>query len=294
MSDDGLKRRAIALYDRYTHHGLDRRDLLAELGVLAGGTLAANALLAAIAADPAAAAIVAPGDKRLLTGDIALPTSDGGNWQAYFAEPRQAGRKRGTLIVVHENRGLNEHIRDVTRRFAVAGFYAVAPDFLSRGGARTPADEDAARTAIGALDLPRAIADASSAVDRLRTRKGGNGKVGITGFCWGGAMANRVAVASGARLAASVPWYGPAPPPGEAAKVKAAMLLHYAENDSRVNVTAQPWIDALKAAKVPAEAFFYEGTEHAFHNDTSAARYDAMAAALAWERTLAFFRKHLA
>lgn len=295
--DDQLKRRAIALYDRYTHQRLDRRAFLAELSALAGGTVAANALLGAIAADPAAAAIVAADDSRLRAKTVTATLPTGRVMSGYAVEPLAAKQAPPTVIVVHENRGLNEHIRDVTRRVALAGFVGFAPDFLVGSGG-TPTDEDKARELIGALDLQAAVDDCVAIVDALshyeRGRAKGRRKVGITGFCWGGAMASRVAVAAGARLSAAAPFYGPAPPPSEAGKVKAPMLLHFAAEDPRVNVTAQPWIDALKAAKVPVDAYFYEGTEHAFHNDTSAARYDAIAAELAWGRTIAFFRKHLA
>lgn len=295
MTDDSLRRRAIALYDHFTHTGLDRRAFMADLTKLAGSAAAANALLGTIAASPAAAAIVAADDKRLKAQDAEIPLAGGRSYKAYFAAPAKVAKPLPAVIVVHENRGLNEHTRDVARRVALAGHMAVAVDFLSPAGG-TPADEDKAREMIGALDIPASVADGVAIVQLLRKGEGGarvNGKVGVVGFCWGGAMANRLAVAAGDALAASVPYYGPAPDPSQAAQVKAAMLLHYAETDERVNKTAQPWIDALKAAKVPVEAHFYPGTQHAFNNDTSAARYDKEAADLAWQRTLAHFAHYL-
>ncbi|WP_231639392.1 dienelactone hydrolase family protein [Sphingomonas profundi] len=202
------------------------------------------------------------------------------------------------VIVIHENRGLNDHIRDVARRVALAGFVAVAPDFLSSAGG-TPADEDAARAMIGALDPAATTADAVAtlrwlASDRPGPGTAGGGRVGAIGFCWGGALVNRLAVAAGPLLAAGVPYYGPAPDPAEAMKVKAAMLLHYAGLDDRVNATGLPWAAALKAAHVPVEAYVYAGVNHAFNNDSSAQRYDPAAARLAWDRTIAFLHARLA
>lgn len=285
---------AIALYDRYTHEGLDRRTLMSELTRIAGSAAAASALLTAIAADPAAAAITDDKDARLIIrrGPIGLKH---GKLDGYVVAPQLGGqaKKIPAVLLVHENRGLNRHIEDVARRLALAGFFVVAPDFLTEFGG-TPTDEDKARELMGKLDLSARVADAVEAVEMLRHLPPGNGKVGAVGFCWGGAFVNRLAVAAGDRLDAAVPYYGPAPDPSEAAKVKAAMLLHYAGIDERVNVTAAPWIAALEKAKVPTEAHFYEGANHAFNNDTSAERYNKAAADLAWGRTIAFLKRELA
>jgi carboxymethylenebutenolidase len=196
------------------------------------------------------------------------------------------------VLVVHENRGLNEHIRDVARRLAIAGYDAVAPDFLSPVGG-TPTDEDAAREAIGKLDVAQSVAHALRHLEMLRERQDGNGKAGAVGFCWGGAFVNRLAVAAGDKLDAAVPFYGPAPDPSEAAKVSAPIQLHLAGLDERVAKTAWPWVEALGIAGKAVEAFNYPGVNHAFHNDTSAERYDKDAAALAWDRTLGFFNRYL-
>lgn len=293
MSEDrDLKARAIALYDRFTHDTHDRRAFMSELTKIAGSAATANALVAAIAASPAAAAIIAADDKRLKTSAVTWNVAAGREMKGYMALPAKARGKLPVVIVIHENRGLNDHIRDVTRRMALEGYIALAPDFLSTSGG-TPADENAAREAIGKLDLVQAVTDGAATIRWLRTHRYSTGKVGVIGFCWGGAMANRLAVTSGSALAAAVPYYGPAPDPAEAAKVKAPILLHYAGIDDRVNKTAQPWIDALKAAGVPTEAFFYPGANHAFNNDTSAERYDKAAADLAWRRTLAFLKARL-
>ena len=284
---------AIALYDRFTHEGMDRRIFMAELTKLAGGAAAASALLGAIAANPAAAAIVPEGDLRLQTRTIRWELIPGRKMSGYGAAPAKARADLPVVIVIHENRGLTEHIRDVARRVALAGFSAVAPDFLSPAGG-TPADENQAREMIGKLDLAATVADGRAFIDWLSSPGGGSRKVGAVGFCWGGGMVNRLAVAAGANLRAGVPFYGPAPAPAEAAKVQAAMLIHLAEKDERVNATALPWAAALKAAGKNVTNIVHPGVNHAFHNDTSAERYDKAAAERGWAATTAFFKTHLA
>ena len=288
--DEKLRQSAIELYDRFTHEGLERRQFMTEMTRIAGGAAAANLLIGSIAASPAAAAIVPEDDKRLRTS---MQNLLGGSYSAYVAEPRVSAQRRSTVLVIHENRGLNAHIKDVARRLALAGFYAVAPDMLSPSGG-TPANEDAARDAIGKLDLGKATAAGVAMLDTLEKRRGGTGKVGAVGFCWGGAYINRLAVAAGTKLDAGVAYYGPAPDAKEAARVKAPLLLHYAGLDDRVNATGRPWVAALKAHKANVTSYVYPGVNHAFNNDTSAERYNKAAAASAWARTLAFFRRHLA
>ena len=287
-----IRSAAIALYDRFTHEGMDRRAFMAELTRIAGGAAAANALLLAIAADPAAAALVPEGDSRLQTRSIAWELTPGRKMKGYGAAPANAAPNLPMVIVIHENRGLNEHTRDVARRVALAGFSALAPDFLSPAGG-TPADENAAREMIGKLDLAATVADGRALIQWLSSPAGGSRKVGAVGFCWGGGMVNRLAVAAGAALSAGVSFYGPAPDPAEAAKVQAPLLIHLAGLDQRVNATALPWAAALKAAGKNVTSHIYPGVNHAFHNDTSAERYDAAAAKLAWERTTGFFTRHL-
>jgi carboxymethylenebutenolidase len=288
-----LRAAAIALYDRFTHEGLDRRAFMAELTRLAGSAAAASALLAGIAADPAAAALIPEADRRIRARRMSWPVAAGRKMTGYQAEPARIAGLLGSVLVVHENRGLNAHIEDVARRLAVAGYRAVAADFLSPVGG-TPADEDSAREAIGKLDLGQAATDAVATLRLLKALPGSNGKAGAVGFCWGGGMVNRIAVAAGDALDAGVPFYGPAPDPALAAQVQAPMLLHYAGLDERVNKTGFPWRDALQAAGKTVEAFVYPGVNHAFHNDTSAERFDEEAAKLAWQRTLDFFRRHVA
>jgi carboxymethylenebutenolidase len=301
---DAVPRAAIALYDRFTHGGMDRRAFMAELTRVAGGTTAASLLLTSIGASAQAAPQVATDDPRLRTLDDEFRSDDLRirTYRAIRKDRLPFGRRRRppTVIVIHENRGLNEHIRDVTRRVALAGYNAVAPDFLSLDGAAAPADEDAARTAIGALDTNRAIAAGAylarsyhapqRAVRPFETQPT---NVGIVGFCWGGAMVHRIALAAGDSLAAAVSFYGPAPDATEAPRLMAPELVILAGRDARVNATAGPWVAALRAAGKDVTGITYPDVDHAFHNDTSTARYNRQAAGQAWTETLGFFRRHL-
>ena len=292
MSDD-LTRKAIALYDRFTHESLDRRAFMAELTRIAGSAAAANALLLSVAACGTAPPVTAEGAAGLVTGDVAWETAPGRRMTAYSAAPARWRRGGASVIVIHENRGLNDHIRDVARRAALAGYRALAPDFLAPVGG-TPADEDRARTMMGALDAAATAADAVATAAWLRSRVGGgHRRVGAVGFCWGGGMVNRLAVAAGDLLDAGVPFYGPGPDPAQAAQVRAALLVILAGRDQRVNATSLPWVEALRAAGKRVESIVYPDVDHAFHNDTTAARYNRAAAEQAWAATLAFFGTHL-
>jgi carboxymethylenebutenolidase len=284
--DDTTRQRAIDLYDRFTHEGMERRAFMTEMARIAGSVAAAEMLIAGIAASPAAAAIVPADDKRLTSRTQALA----GGYKAYVAEPRTRSLKP-TVLVIHENRGLNEHTRDVARRMALGGFRAVAVDFLSLQGG-TPANEDVAREAIGKLDLGKTVTDTVAILDELAKSSRG-GKVGAVGFCWGGGFVNRLAVAAGDKLDAGVVYYGPAPDPAEAAKVEAPLLIHHAGLDARVAQTLFPWVTALRNAGKKVTYFNYEGANHAFNNDTSAERYNKAAADQAWARTISFFRRNL-
>lgn len=288
MTDPSLRDRAVQLYDAFTHEHRDRRTLLRQMTALAGSAVAAEALIAGIAASPAAAAIIDPADKRLET-EMRTGTQAGKPARAYVAMPR-GKKKLGVVLVIHENRGLTSHIQDVARRVALDGFIAIAPDLLAPQGG-TPADEDKARELIGSVDYDLALAQARAFADEARRLPRSDGKVGMIGFCWGGAFVNRMAVAGG--IDAGVSYYGPAPAPSEAARVSVPLMLHYAGTDARVAQTGEPWVAALKAAGKPVEAFTYPNVDHAFNNDTSAARYNKAAADLAWGRTTAFLHKHL-
>ena len=281
-----IRQQAILLYDRFTHEGADRRAFRADMVKLAGSVAAAELLIAGIAASPAAAAIVPADDKRLTSRTQAFANG----YKAYVAEPRSRSLKP-TVMVVHENRGLNEHTRDVARRIALAGYRAVAVDFLSPSGG-TPSNEDAAREAIGKLDLAKSVADAVAIVSELsRSSRGGN--VGAVGFCWGGGFVNRLALEAGDRLDAGVVYYGPGPAAAEAARVQSPLMIHHAGLDDRIAQTLFPWVTALRAAGKKVTYFDYPGVNHAFNNDTSAERYNKEAADLAWQRTLRFFKRTL-
>ena len=287
--NDSQRREAILLYDRFTHGAMERRQFMAEMTRVAGSAVAASALIGSISAAPAAAAIVAEDDRRLKISTMRLL---GGTYSAYVAEPRRIAARRSTVLVIHENRGLNAHIKDIARRLALAGHHAVAPDFLSPSGG-TPVDEDAARGAIGKLDLGAATAAGVAMLDLLDDRRGGNGKVGAVGFCWGGAFVNRLAVGAGSKLDAGVVFYGTAPDPAEASRVVAPLMIHLAGLDQRVNQSAFPWIGGLRAARRKVTYHHYDAVDHAFNNDTSAERFDKVAARLAWTRTLTFFARTL-
>lgn len=289
--NDPIRAAAIALHDRFTHGDMDRRDFMARLAGIAGGAVAAEALLLSIAADPAAAALIPPDDPRIQARTLRWDLPGARPLTGYGAAPADAAPDLPTVIVIHENRGLNDHIRDVARRLALAGFAAVAPDFLSPLGG-TPEDQDRAREMIGSLELAETVEDGAALIRWLAGPDGGARKVGTVGFCWGGAMVNRLAVAAGPALSAGVSFYGPAPDPSEAARVEAAMLVILAGLDERVNRTGLPWAEALRAAGKGA-AILFPGVNHAFHNDTSEARFDAAAAEAAWAATLAFFERHL-
>jgi carboxymethylenebutenolidase len=280
----------IRLYDEYTHLTLDRRGFMEKLTKLAGGAAAAVAIAPMIAANKASAAMVAPDDARVATETVTFP-SPAGDISGYLAKPADATGKLPTVVVIHENRGLNPHIQDVARRVALEGFVAMAPDFLSPQGG-TPEDSDAAAQTFQSMDRAAAIAIAVAAAAYLRGRDDGNGNVGAVGFCWGGGMVNQLAVGD-PNLKAAVAYYGPQPGVEEAANVKAGVMLHYAGLDERINAGIAAYEDALKAAGVEYEVFMYDGVNHAFNNDTSEARYNKEAADLAWSRTIDFFKKNL-
>jgi carboxymethylenebutenolidase len=264
---------------------LDRGQFLKTLALLAGGT----ALLPLLDSSAAESAIVPADDDRLHV-ERALYPGKTGKVRAYLARPAEEGKWPG-VVVVHENRGLNPHIEDVARRVALEGFIAVAPDALSPMGG-TPEDSDEARTMIGKLDMESTNEDFVAAAAYLKTHPKSTGKVGCTGFCWGGAMANQMAVRS-PDVSASAPYYGRQPATEDVPRIKAAMMLHYAELDERINRGIPEYEAALKKAGVDYQVFIYEGAKHAFNNDTNPGRYHKEAAKLAWQRTIAFFKEKL-
>jgi carboxymethylenebutenolidase len=285
-----MDRRIIELYDEYTHRPLERREFLRRLAVLAGSSTAAYALLPLLENNYARAAIVDPADARLGTGTVTYK-GESGEVRGYIATPRAGPAKRPGVLVIHENRGVNPHIEDVVRRIALEGFTALAPDALSPFGG-TPANEDEARAAFARIDRNQVVRDLLPAVALLKGRPDAAGPVGAIGFCWGGGISNLLAVQS-PDLAAVVTFYGLVPPAAEVSKIKARIQLHYAGNDQRVNAGIPEYEAALKSVGVSYEKFMYEGAEHAFNNDTNAARYNKAAAELAWSRAIAFLKANL-
>jgi carboxymethylenebutenolidase len=280
----------IALFDRYTHGGMDRRAFLDRLAAMAGGTAAATALLPVLENNYARAETIAADDPRLATRDVRVPHA-GGTVTCYEAAPR-AGARLGTVMVIHENRGLNPHIKDVTRRLGVEGFLAVGVDMLSVAGG-TPDDVDRAIAINRALTRADALAELRSVADAYVRDPRANGKLGAVGFCWGGGIVNALAVAD-ERLAAGVAYYGAQPPADQVPRIRAALLLHYAGLDQPLNAGIPAYEAALRAAGKRFEIHVYPDVNHGFNNDTNEARYDRAAADLAWTRTLAFFRSNLA
>ncbi|MDG0852233.1 dienelactone hydrolase family protein [Roseateles puraquae] len=280
------------LFDRYVHGDLSRRGFLEQAAAFAGGPAGAAALLAALSPNFAAAQQVKPDDARLVTRRLAFPSPAGnGQVNGYLAKPASAMGKLPAVLVVHENRGLNPHIEDIARRVALAGYVAYAPDALTPLGGY-PGNEDDARALFAKLDPAKARADIVAAARGLLTLADANGKLGVVGFCWGGSLSNHVATQV-PELAVAVPFYGGAPAAEDVPRIKAQLLIHYAANDERINAAWPAYEAALKAAGVRYEAHTYPGTQHGFNNDTTP-RYDAAAAELAWERTLAAFKAALA
>jgi carboxymethylenebutenolidase len=286
-----MRQEIIDLYDDYTHERIGRRVFMDRLAVLAGGTAAASAVLPMLKNNYAKAAIVAPDDERITAEEVTFPGA-GGDVTGYLVRPADASGPLPGVVVIHENRGLNPHIEDVARRVALEGFVAFAPDFLSPLGG-TPEDEDQAREMIGQLDRPQTVQNAVAAVAFLKDQDATTDKVGVVGFCWGGAMTNQVAVNS-ADVAAAVPYYGSQPASEDVAKIQAPLLLQYAGLDDRINAGIPAYEEALQEAGVDYTIHIYEGANHAFNNDTNEARYDKAAADLAWSRTIEFFKQHLA
>ena len=278
------------LFDGYVHGRLSRRDFLDRSAAYAVGGFTAAAMLEALSPNFAWAQQVPKDDARIKAGYVDFDSPRGsGKMRGYLAQPAKAG-KTGCIVVIHENRGLSPYIEDVARRLAIEGYVALAPDALAPVGGY-PGDEDKGREAFSRVDPSRMFEDLSATVPYLKGRPECNGKLGAIGFCFGGGVVNRLAVRF-PELNAGVPFYGPPPPVEEAAKVKAAMQLHFAEKDDFVNRGKDAWETALRQAGVKVEAYVYPGTQHGFHNDTTP-RYDEKSAKLAWSRALAWFKTNL-
>jgi len=284
-----MDQKIIDLYDEYTHGLLDRREFLKKLSMLAGGTAAAIALLPLLEKSHAKAEVVPKNDSRLYTDYIKYPGATG-EVRAYLARPKGDGKLPG-VVVIHENRGLVPHIEDVTRRVALEGFLAIGPDALTPLGG-TPEDPDKAPPLIQKLDSKSTIENYVAAVRYLKTHPLSTGKIGVVGFCWGGAMANQVAVNS-PDVIAVVPYYGRQPASEDVPKIKASLLLHYAGLDEGINKGISAYETDLKKASINYKMYMYEGAQHAFNNDTNPARYNKEAAQLAWQRTISFLKEKL-
>jgi carboxymethylenebutenolidase len=283
-----MDRRKTDRCDRHWRCSQDRREFLKRLSILVGGAAVTNAL-APMFESGHAEAQGAVMDDGLLKENVEYPGGTGAV-RAMLARPKGDG-KHPAVIVIHENRGLNGHIKDVAGRVALEGFIALAPDALSPLGG-TPDDEDKARAMIGQLDERSTINNFLAAVKYLNTHPYSTGKVGVIGFCWGGGMANQLAVNS-PDLVAAVPFYGRQPALEDVPKIKASLLLHYAGSDEGINKGIPAYEAALKKAGVDYVLYVYEGTQHAFHNDTSRERYNKEAARLAWSRTISFLKEKL-
>jgi carboxymethylenebutenolidase len=281
----------LLVFDEYVHGDIDRRTFLERVGKFAVGTVTAAGLLAALSPRFAEAQQVAPDDERLDARYVEYSSPEGYGWaRGYLVRPAKSTRPLPLVLVVHENRGLNPHIEDVARRIALENYLVLAPDALFPLGGY-PGDEDQARAMFQKLEQPKAFQDFVAATKYLRAQPGTLKRLGVVGFCYGGAIANRLAETL-PELSAAVPFYGSAPPLEKVGAIRAELLLHFASNDERVNAGWPPYEAALKAAGVKYTAYVYPDTQHGFNNDTTP-RYDPEAARLAWRRTMDLFDRSL-
>jgi len=287
-----FSREIFDLFDGFVHGAMDRRSFINRAAAHLGSVAAATSVLAALTPDFAAAQVVKPDDNRLVTSWIEIPSPAGsGMIKAYVAKPARGARKRGVVLVVHENRGLNPHIEDIARRLALDGFIAVAPDALTRLGGY-PGDEDKARALFATLDQTKVRPDFVAAATYAQAFPDGNGKLGAVGFCYGGGIVNMLATKV-PTLAAGVAFYGAPPRTEDIPAIKAEMLIHHGGNDTALAGTWPGYDAALTAAGVKHAGYVYPGVEHGFNNDTTP-RFNKEAADLAWGRTVALFKRTLA
>lgn len=285
-----MNTRIIPIYEDYKQGRTNRRDFVRKLAMVAGSTAAAMALLPVLEDTSANASSLTQVSPELMTEFINYP-GETGEVKGFLAWPK-AGKKFPAVLIIHENRGLQPHIQDVTRRMAKEGFLALAPDALSPLGGTPENDQAKAAAMIGQLDKEKTIKNFVAAVKYLKTQPLSTGKVGCTGFCWGGGMTNQVAVSS-PDLDAAVPYYGMQPTTDQVASIKAPIMAHYAGDDARINQGIPAFEEALKKEKKEYQIFMYEGAGHAFNNDSNPERYNEKAAKLAWSRTIAFFKEKL-
>jgi carboxymethylenebutenolidase len=289
-NNDKLTPEVFRLFDKYVHGQISRRDFIDRAGALAIAGMSGAALLEALSPKFAEAQQIAPADERIKAEYIEIPAPGYGKVRGYLVKPAKAAGKLPAVLVVHENRGLNPHIEDIARRVAIDNFIAFAPDALYPLGGY-PGNEDKARELFQQLDAEKTREGFIAATKYLQTATGTNGKVGVVGFCYGGAIANFLATKV-PDLDAAVPFYGSAPSTSDVPNIKAPLLIQYAETDERINAAWPAYEEALKAAKIQYQAFFYPGTQHGFNNDTTP-RYNKEAAGLAWQRTIEFFNRQL-
>ena len=285
-----MEKQITTLYDDFKQGKTNRRDFVRKLAMVAGSTAAAMALMPVLEGKSLSAFSADQTDPALVTEFIKYQ-GETGEMRAFLARPK-AGKKFPAVLVIHENRGLQPHIQDVTRRMAKEGFLALAPDALSPLGGTPENDQDKAVAMIGQLDKDKTIKDFVAAVKYLKTQPLSTGKVGCTGFCWGGGMTNQMAV-NCPDLDAAVPYYGMQPTPEQIPSIKAPILAHYAGEDARINQGIPAFEEALKKNKKEYQIFIYEGAQHGFNNDSNKERYNEKAARLAWSRTIAFFKEKL-
>jgi carboxymethylenebutenolidase len=285
-----MDKKISTLYADYKQGKTNRRDFVRKLAIVVGSSAAATTILPILDENSLGASPSYQQDDDLMTEFIKYP-GETGEMKAFLARPR-AGKKFPAVLIIHENRGLQPHIQDVTRRMAKEGFLALAPDALTPLGGTPENDQAKAVSMIGQLDNDKTIKNFVAAVKYLKTHPLSTGKVGCTGFCWGGGMTNQVAVNS-SDLDAAVPYYGKQPTAEQVAKIKAPIMAHYAGEDSFINPGIPAFEEALKKEKKEYQIFIYEGAQHAFNNDSNPERYNEKAAKLAWSRTIAFFKDKL-
>ena len=293
MRESNIDRRVFDLYDDYCHGRIDRREFFTRAAILTVGGASALAMAQSLLPRYAEAQTISFTDERIkgLYVDYPSPRGTSGQMRGYLVQPTSEG-PFAAVLVIHENRGLNPYIEDVVRRAAVEGFLALAPDGLAPIGGY-PGNDDDGRAMQKTLDQAELRQDMVNSAQYLKSHPLSNGKLGVTGFCWGGGTTNFLAVTLGRDLNAAVPFYGRAPASGDVAKISAPLLIHYAEDDERINAMRPDFETALKADSANYQMFTYPGTRHGFHNN-STPRYNEEAANLAWDRTVVFFKEHLA
>jgi len=292
MKASDFPKEVLGLFDRYVHGGIDRREFIDKASKYAVGGMTAAAMLEALRPNFVLGEVVAATDPRIRGEEATHPSPQGnGTVKGYLVRPAKSSGKLPAILVVHENRGLNPHIRDIARRLAVANFVAFAPDALAPVGGYPGTEEQAAQL-FGKLDGAKRTEDFVASATWLKGHAEGNGKIGAVGFCFGGGVVNTLAVRLGDALNAGVPFYGATPPPADVPKIKANMLINFAAMDDRINAGWPAYEAAMKAAKVNYEGYIYPGTNHGFNNDTTP-RYDEAQAKIAWDRTVAWFNKYV-